>query len=274
MSNKSARGHQSRKKEKARARARTMRERNQGRTALRVKKAAGQELENTEPSQANIAFAEGLPAYRSFRENERLQLLAEKVYEVYKKAPKNKFYVRVGDRPISTLEFARRVRDRTVPTQFDILYKGNDPSQDFYFDFYEDEDENNETHRVRYYYIGSRHAPFLYFINQMEDKLDPEDMRLLYTMWDDNTEFAVDIPLRFLTNFSLSFKKALNKALLEYSVYLQKKASVKEKALSTLGALPENVEARIRSMISSKPYATNYSGTVQNFSQINTSLFN
>jgi hypothetical protein len=227
-------------------------------------------------SKANKAFASGLNRYRSFHDQKIVDRFIQKAKEKLDKLPSERFYVIHHNRlyPLSKIpEFV----------YFGVLYKGKNPTESYFYQFDQDEDENNYSHYIRYFYRVQEYPPFFYAIftnwNELES-LTNEQKALLYT-YAFGDEFHIWDVLRFL-NEDPRFQEAYKQSLVARSFAPQKLEQLREKTLEALISrsaertgqnVGENVEARIRSYLSSRPFSRNYSGVAQNFRAIDTSLF-
>jgi hypothetical protein len=254
----------------------------------REEKLAERALAEGTPSAANEAFAKGLREYQQFRNQEItdtdvrvISQLIRRAQHAYEDLPKNNYYVISKNRfvPLSKIPEL---------SNFEFLYKDQNPGKSYYHVFNQDEDEDNWTGRVDYFFRVDQYPPYFFAItsNYPElDKLTYEQKSSLFWTYRSrsyNYDMITHDPVEFLSYYDSKFREMYEKSVKAKETAPPKLEALREKTLEhliqqseeTTGRyIGENVEARLRSFLSSRPFARNYAGVKHNFQTINTSLF-
>ncbi len=256
------------------------------RAQLRLNKASRESVANAaEPSPANEAFASGLNTYRSFHQEQikqsdqaKVNAVIQKAKEKYEKLAPNRFYLILHNRFVP-LSFIKKL------TYFGILYKDEDPNESYYYLFDMDEDEDNESHRVSYFYRIQQYPPYFYAIATnwpVLNTLNYDQKELLFEQEIGGEIITPSYYLLAFLNGDSRFREAYGKSMKAQITGLQKLEHLREKALESFlqkgkeqtgQNVGENVEAKLRSLLSNRPFAKNYANALHNFQSINTSLF-
>jgi hypothetical protein len=260
------------KKGRGKLKAETRRQRNLARTQKEL------EREKTfgKLSKSEKAFTGGSKENQNFHLQQKIKKVIQEAKKKLATLKKNSFYLRVYGRP-------GKLEDINKYTDFEILYVGKHPSENYYLEFNQEEEESYNF-QIHYHYRVYQREPFFFFLPFGEiPGLNQEEKRIFYeSQWENEISIGWLNPLGYLILYYPEFKGAYEKALQNKGIAKQKLQQLQENALEAAirqseekkgKYIGENVEAHMRSFLSSRPFARNYSGIKQNFQSINTSLF-
>lgn len=268
------------KKVKAKERGKTRSLVRKQRELARAEKESERELPPGKLSRTEEIFARSFNEYRNFHRQKKYEKIIKKAKEKINTLERNKFYVRI---PFygSKIQKITMLNENVRFSSFELLYIGKYPSESYYIEFSEDEveEENNQVRIVYRVYEG---PPFLFFIMDFLSELTPEEQFDFLIKYGSVSNGIITNPFYFLMSAIPEFKNAYEKEIIKEGIARQKLEHLREKGLEaamkqteerTGKYIGENVEAKLRSFLSPRPHARNYSGISSNFQKINTNLF-